>query len=257
MKKETVFYGPDHEFQVFDCLVPDRISGPLPVVICIHGGGWHAGTRVDMEPYGRLLVGAGFAAILTDYRLSGAHSHPAQIEDMETVLAWIGREGVARGLDRTRVSVTGASAGGHLAALLGLRATRHPNAPCKVRCMIPVCGVHDFTRFLVDNPGMVHCVQPLLGGLPEECPDRAKDASPFFQVHPKAPPCLCMHGTADDVVPLNQSEILVAAIRRVGVEADLVKVEGCGHTANHPNTQPLEPLGSWPVFWAFLQKHNR
>jgi len=255
MRRETVVYGQDHEFQVFDCLVPHRASGPTPVVVCIHGGGWHGGTRADTEPCGRLLVAAGFAAILADYRLTGKHPHPAQIEDMEAILAWIAREGAKRWLDRTRVAVTGASAGGHLSALLGLRATRRADAPCRVRCMIPVCGVHDISRWLADRPDMLHCVEPMIGGPVQERADVMREASPLFQVHRHAPPCLCPHGADDDLVPVSQSEALVDALRKDGVAAELAVVPCAGHTADQPDTKPAEPLGGWPLFHEFLRKH--
>lgn len=256
MRKATFRYGPVSEFQMLDCLLPDRITKPLPVVICIHGGGWHAGTRGDMESYGRLIIETGFAALLPDYRLSGTAPHPAQIDDMESVLAWIAREGRSLGLDSTRVSVTGVSAGGHLAALLGLRATRHTNGPCTVRCMIPVCGVHDIARWRIEKPEHINCVTPLLGGPAEDHPHIEREASPLFQIHPQAPPCLCTHGTADEIVPLNQSESFVAALRREGIPANLITIPGCGHTADQPNTYPAEPLGGWPAFRDFLKQYG-
>lgn len=257
MLKKTYIYGGDPEFQALDCLLPDRINGPLPVVICIHGGGWQMGTRGDLDYYGRLITEAGFAAILPSYRLSGMAPHPAQIEDMEAVLAWIAREGLTQGLDQTRVSLTGVSAGGHLAALLGLRATRCANAPCTVRCMIPVCGVHDIARWRIEKPEYLPYVERFLGGRAENFSVAEREASPLFQIHPQAPPCLCTHGTEDIVVSLNQSESFVAALCRAGLRADLVKVPGCGHAAAHPNTQPSEPLGGWPVFRDFLQQYGR
>jgi acetyl esterase/lipase len=258
MLKKTFLYGSDPEFQSLDCLLPDRAAGPSPVVVCIHGGGWHAGARGSIESYGRLIVEAGFAALLPDYRLTGTASHPAQIDDMESVLDWISREGRSLGLDPTRVSLTGASAGGHLAALLGLRATRHANGPCTVRCMIPVCGVFDIARWRIEKPEHVStCVAPFLGGRAEDRAPIEREASPIFQIHPHAPPCLCTHGMADAIVPLNQSEDFVAALRREGIPADLVSIPGCGHTADQPNTNPAEPLGGWPVFRDFLEKHGR
>ena len=257
MLKKTFIYGADPEFQALDCLLPDRITGPLPVVVCIHGGGWQMGTRGDLDYYGRLIVEAGFAAILPSYRLSGTAPHPAQIEDMESVLAWIAREGLAQGLDRTRVSLTGASAGGHLAALLGLRATRRANGPCTVRCMVPVCGVHDIARWRIEKPEYLPYVERLLGGRVEDGSALEREASPLFQIHSQAPPCLCTHGTADKVVPLNQSEAFVTALCQAGIAANLVKVTGCGHAAGQPDEQPIEPLGGWPVFRDFLQKYGR
>jgi dipeptidyl aminopeptidase/acylaminoacyl peptidase len=69
----------------------------------------------------------------------------------------------------------------------------------------------------------------LLGGQPSERTDLAAEASPLSQVHPGAPPFLCMHGTADQTVPYRHSEALAAALRGQGVRCDLHPVAGAEH----------------------------
>jgi acetyl esterase/lipase len=207
----------------------------VPVIVELHGGGWLRGSRREFTPllsdedsFGRITA-AGFAVVAADYRLSGEARFPAQLDDVRRALAWVTGPGVAHGLDPDRVVLWGGSAGGTLAALVGLEpATR-------VRGVIDWYGPSDLaamethTRALgVDAPGSSR-EDRWLGGWVAEMPDAAHAASPVTHVHPAAPPFHLAHGDADDAVPLAQSEALASALRAAGVDAELVVEPGAGH----------------------------
>jgi acetyl esterase/lipase len=104
-------------------------AAPRPaVVLFLHGGGWGLGTRKDVGPafgswrpsfFERLAL-AGFAVASADYRLSGEARFPAQLHDAKAAVRWLRRHAGHYGLDSDRIVAWGASAGGHLAALVGL-----------------------------------------------------------------------------------------------------------------------------------------
>jgi acetyl esterase/lipase len=108
-----------------------------PVIVFLHGGGWRLGTRAvfcptwrhwSPDPFQR-LVAAGFAVASVDYRLSGEAVFPAQLHDVRAAARWLHTRAAELGVDAARIVVWGESAGGHLAALLGLTAEA-PDVAC-------------------------------------------------------------------------------------------------------------------------------
>lgn len=95
----------------------------LPVLIYYHGGGWVIGDLDTHDVVCRQLANdGGFAVLSVDYRLAPEHRFPAAVDDAYAALAWVARDGRTRGLDTTRIAVSGDSAGGNLAAVASLLA---------------------------------------------------------------------------------------------------------------------------------------
>jgi hypothetical protein len=101
---------------------------PAPVVVFVHGGGWRLGSRHSAGPaYARTsafeaVARAGIAVASVDHRLSAEAAWPAQLHDVKAAVRWLRARAGELGVDPGRVSAWGESAGGHLAALLGLTA---------------------------------------------------------------------------------------------------------------------------------------
>lgn len=210
-------------------------SGPYPVVLELHGGGWRVGRRGVFTPlvteersFGR-IVDAGFAVVAADYRLSGEAHFPAQVDDVLAALDWIAVEGAKHGLDASRVVLWGGSAGGTLAALAAI------HRPAAVRGVIDWYGPADLPAMAtftaekgVDAPGASR-EDLWLGARVLSIPDTAAAASPARQVTRGLPPFHLAHGAADTDVPPAQSELLAAALRAAGVEVELHLEPGAGH----------------------------
>lgn len=251
MLKDLV-YRADHEKGRLDVILPQGTPGPWPVVICIHGGAWREGSKDAMRLYGSLLAGMGVAAVLPNYRLTVTHPHPAQEEDVFAVLQWVADHRDVYGFDVDRVGLTGSSAGAHLAALVGMKATREGyEGPCNIRCILAVCGVHDFILRAKDQLNHPENVNAFLGGPIEERLDVAREASPTTHVHAKAPVVRCVHGRLDTIVSITQSEALVAALQRVGVKSELCVAPDDGH-AMTAGGAGIEPLGGRDAFVEFF-----
>ena len=200
-------------------------DGPHPVVLQLHGGGWRVGTRAVFTPlvsvarsFGRITE-AGFAVAAVDYRLSGEATYPAQVDDVEHALDWI-RERPE--LDAARVVLWGGSAGGTLAALLGMRRA------ADIRGVIDWYGVSDLLEMPRDASGPSR-EDLWLGGSVTSIPELAIQASPARNVVHDAPPFLLAHGVDDTDVPPAQSELLAAALRAADVDVELHLEPGAGH----------------------------
>ncbi|NMO56112.1 alpha/beta hydrolase [Actinoplanes sp. TBRC 11911] len=205
-------------------------DGPFPVVLWIHGGGWLEGSRTWMpdtvEPSGfhSRLLARGYAVADVDYRLSGEALYPAQLLDVQSAIRWLRHHATELRLDAGRFATLGESAGGHLAAMAGVAG----DGETAIQAVVNWYGATDLLD-VGDDENPVTAPALLLGGPIAERRDFAAWASPLHRVHPGTPPFLNVHGTADDVVPFEQSVRLAEALRAQGVRCDLLPVAGAGH----------------------------
>lgn len=226
-----------HERQRLDLFLPAEPGAARPLVLWIHGGGWHEGSKKDAP--GRALLAKGYAVASVGYRLSQHAVYPAQIEDCKAAIRWLRAHAREYGIDPARIGVWGASAGGHLAALLGTTGNirtfdvgEHLEQSSEVRCVLDWFGPTDFLNYgeprkTLDSPESA--ISRLIGGAVTENPEKARRASPVYFVHPKAAPFLIMQGDQDSLVPLQQSERLHAALQQAGVESHLEVLPGAKH----------------------------
>jgi acetyl esterase len=100
---------------------PPNVSGPLPALLLLHGGGFVMGDLDTATPQAMDLCRQVPAVVaVVDYRLAPEHPYPAALQDCEIALRWIISGSVALGVDPARIGVYGMSAGGGLAAALTL-----------------------------------------------------------------------------------------------------------------------------------------
>ena len=183
----------------------------------------------------------GYAVASINYRLSQHAIFPAQIEDCKAAhpLAAGQRRQVRLRSEPHRV--WGASAGGHLVALLGTTGDVKefdvgPNAgvSSRVQAVCDFFGPTDFTKMSSFPSTMQHDAadspeSKLIGGPIQENKDKVQRANPITYVTKDDPPFLIVHGDKDPLVPHNQSEILCDALKKAGVETTLYTVPGGGH----------------------------
>lgn len=221
--------------------------GPRPLVVFAHGGGWDAGDRkIDGELAAagaaeslaaERMLREGYAVATVDYRSSGTAQSPAQVEDMAEAVRWLQGRAAGWRLNPDDVVLWGASAGGQLAAQLGA-VTDEPDAPggglTGIRAVVDWFGPADLSATAqLAHPQLGdyarRAVQQYLGCMPVECPQRADQASPIRNISGAEPPYLIQHGSADPLVPIDQSLDLAAEIRRLGGRAELHAYEGSAH----------------------------
>lgn len=225
----------DHPRHKLDLYLP-KDGKNLPLVVWIHGGGWQNGSKERCPALP--LVAKGFAVASINYRLTDVACFPAQIEDCKAAIRWLRAHASKYGYDPKRIGVWGASAGGHLVALLGTSGgvkelegkEGHLDQASNVQAVCDWFGPTDFTGMIsreVNNPN--GAVFKLLGGPISEKKELARLASPVQFVDKDDPPFLIMHGDEDRLVPVRQSELLHEKLKEAGVASELVVVKGAAH----------------------------
>lgn len=253
-----------------DMLVPSPVPDlPAPAIIYIHGGGWAEGDRSSgFYPWvNPLLAAHGFITVSISYRLSRFAPFPAQIHDAKAAVRWLRAHAQEYHIDPDRIGVWGDSAGGQLAALLGVTGDLpnlegncgSPEYSSRVQAVIARCAPYDFLsaggELINDAPSPV---TQLFGGTISEREDLMRLASPLFYVGSGALPFQIVHGTLDETVPFEQAEHFTRALKSAGNEADFIPIEGVYHNLRQQqllpwSDTPWEELGMLAL--AFFQQH--
>jgi len=226
-----------------------------PAVVIIHGGGWTGGDKAAEREFniGTTLALNGYVSISINYVLATKDkpTWPQNLYDCKTAVRWLRKNAERLQIDVDHIGVIGGSAGGHLSAMVALTGQDDkldPKEPygefsCKVQCAVDMYGPSDLTILTRDLE--------MLGKTREQATDLYKAASPVTYIDKNDPPILILHGTADKTVDIKQSEIFAAALKKGGVEHELVIIEGAPHTFHlQPKQRDLRP-----VVLAFFDKN--
>lgn len=219
----------------------DTTSSRSPLVVWVHGGAWRSGSKDNM-PLLRWLD-HGFAIASVEYRLSPEAKFPAQVHDIKGAIRFLRARSDELGLDPERFVIAGGSAGGHLAALVGVSSGiaplegttgEHVDSASYVSAIVSFYGASDLQTILRQSTeyGLsvrVPALQLFLGGQPSELPEVAKLASPVTHVDPTDPPLWLIHGDADPQMPIEQSRQLAELYRQTGLPVDFEVIPGGRH----------------------------
>jgi len=226
------------ERQKLDLYLPATGTN-LPLIVWIHGGGWMEGSK-ENPPGLRFLI-HGFALASINYRLSQDAIFPAQLIDCKAAIRWLRAHALEHGIDPNRIGVWGASAGGHLVALLGATGGvkefdqgENPGVSSRVQAVCDWFGPTDLAQ-ITKYPSDINHAGPdspesrLLGGPIAQNLEKAARANPIRYITKDDPPFLIMHGDKDPTVPLEQSRLLAEALQKAGVPVIFRVVPGGGH----------------------------
>ena len=237
---DDVPYDSRFERTKLDVFAPDDDGTARPAVMLIHGGAWVTGSKRQMRGAAERLARSGYVAAAINYRLLPDGAFPHMFQDVGCALAFLQTHSNRFGIDPERIAVVGYSAGGHLAALLGVawdepafEPTCSAGAPNPPAAVIPGAGVYD----LRGNDSVL--AEELLGGEPNEVPENYERASPLAMIARKEPPFLLIGGAADWVVDEDQALAMRNALRAAGGTADLLMLAGTGHVLG-PSVDPGE-----------------
>jgi len=237
--------------QKLDIYLPNSGTGPFPVIVSIHGGAFKGGDKNGAELASALKgLDSGYAVVSLNYRLSGEAIWPAQINDVKAAVRFIRANAAKYRLNPDRIAAWGGSAGGHLAALLGtsggveeLQDDSLGNAGVsdRVQAVVDMFGPINFLTMdeqftKAGVAGQVHNTaespeSALMGKALTLVPDLVKQANPETYIDANDPPFFIQHGTADVLIPSQQSVDFAAALRKV-LGTKKVSIEllaGAGH----------------------------
>jgi acetyl esterase/lipase len=231
---------------LLDLYLPESTDKPRPLIIWIHGGAWMAGSKEDPSPALRFTT-EDFAVAQVNYRLSQEAKFPAQIFDCKAAVRWLRANAAKYNLNANKFVAWGASAGGHLVALLGTSGgvpelegnVNEFKESSRVQAVVDWFGPTDFLHIGEPESDLKHNAPDspesrLIGWPLLEHKDLAAKASPITYVSKDAPPFLIMHGDHDRTVPFNQSELLYAALKGASVDVAFIPVKGAGHGFGGP-----------------------
>ena len=235
--------NPRHRLDIF--LPARRPKGQrLPVLAYVHGGGWQNGDKRDgLSRVAGFVAGGRYIGVTIGYRLTGEAQWPAQIHDCKAAIRWLKANADRYGIDPDRIAVYGHSAGGHLVAMLGVSGGvkdlagslgPHMKFDSRVAAVVDFCGPTDFLRMndfpsVIDHNAANSPESRLVGGAIQEQRERCRHASPLTYVTSDDAPFLVVHGTGDQLVAYNQSELLTASLERAKVPVGLLTIKNGGH----------------------------
>lgn len=220
----------------------DKVHRKYPLVMHIQGSGWHQQNLnahlLDLKD----IVTAGYILAIVEYLPIPYGIFPSQIEDAKTAMRYIVHHADEHQVDTDNLFIMGDSSGGHTALMCW--ATWNKNRFDKsnerlpsIRAFIDLYGVVDLLALSEDNPDAdynqagIPEAQLLGGKIPNEHPELAKKASVLEYVtqSTETEPLLILHGTNDDLVPINQSIRLYVHARNLNKEVKFYAVEDAGH----------------------------
>jgi acetyl esterase/lipase len=185
------------------------------------------------------LAANGWVCFNLNYRLSPGATFPDHLIDLKAGLAWIREHAAEWNIDPSFIAVTGGSAGGHLAALMGLTANDPEYQPgfeaadTSVQAAVPIYGVYDFTGRRGTNrlPFWYRRLErQIMKAFRDEEPDKFRRASPIERIHPDAPPFLIIHGDRDTLAPVEEARDFANALAEVSTAPVLyAELKGAQH----------------------------
>jgi len=205
-----------------DLAMPKEGSGPFPAIVFLHGEGWRAGNRRQMSHFIEGVARMGYVGVTVEYRLVPAARFPAQVEDCKAALRWLRANAGKYRVDPGRIGVVGFSAGGHLAAMLGVTGEN-------VQAVVSFFGPTDFSTRDWPRDLEREVIVPFLGGSFADIPAVYERASPISHVTKDSAPFLLFHGSEDELVSVDQSKRLAERLKSFGVPVRLVVLEGEKH----------------------------
>jgi acetyl esterase/lipase len=254
VRPRTIRYGPYHG-NVGDLWLPAGGTGPLPVVVLIHGGFWRAVyTKRLMNWLAKDVVARGWAAWNIEYRrvgfLGGDGGWPNTLLDVAAALDHLAV--IDDDVDLARVVTCGHSAGGQLALWAAARRRLPAASPgaggtVTVRGAVSLSGVADLEE--ADRLGLgAQATARFMGGHWDEEPDRYRHASPRALL-PLGVPQALIHAGNDSVVPPSMSREYQTLATSLGDDARSLLVDGIGHR------QLINPKGrGWATAVSALER---
>ena len=248
---------------LMDVYHPARSNGHG--VLYINGSGWHSPLAYAAAPlketplgiaYAEALQEAGYMVFALNHRQAPRFRYPAAVEDAQRAVRFVRHNAAGLGIHASRIGAAGGSSGGHLVCLLGsLHGRGEPDdqdpvnrESARLQCVVARAAPVDLVR-MGTNPLVAGFMGTIFRGEaagPYGVEQRTyREASPLTYVDGSTPPTLLIAGTADAVVPPEQTQLMHSALKAADVPVEVLWIEGAGHGPEFPGAvDPPDYLGA-------------
>jgi acetyl esterase/lipase len=205
--------------QKLDVYIPDRLAAKAPVLVFFYGGSWQSGSRNQYLAFGQAFATLGIVTVVADYRLYPEVTYPAFVEDGAQAVSWVHAHAAEYGGDPARLFVSGHSAGGYIAAMLGSDPKYLQGVGGDLswlRGVIGVAGPYDFLP--LTDPNYIAIFH-----------GQNREAMPVNHIDGTRPPMLLTWGLDDDVVGAKNIDHMEAVLKQAGSPVETHRYPGTGH----------------------------
>ncbi len=258
VQADVVYGHKDGMALTFDAIRPATPNGSA--ILWIQSGGWYS-LWVDARAWAvgaRAYLDKGYTIFIVRHGSAPRYTIPEIAEDVRRSVRFIRMRAKDFGVDPDRLGVLGGSAGGHLALLLATTGDDgDPRAADevlrqgdRVAAVVALYPPTDIRTWVTDPPEAIRRIPGLKPPLSFDA-KLAPDLSPLLKVSGRTAPALLIHGDRDELVPLEHSEKMLAALQKAGVGCQLVTIRGAGHGFSPQQTRDLV----LPAMLEWFEKH--
>ncbi|WP_434401204.1 alpha/beta hydrolase [Planococcus sp. 11815] len=245
--KDIRYHASDNAFM--DLYYPADATGPLPVILWIHGGGFIGGSKDSRQDYGMTLANAGYLVANIDYALAPGQLYPGPVIQANEALKFLHESAIQYGGDMERIFVGGDSAGAQIASQLAALQTNPDLAetmglsstvsPQQLRGAILFCGLYDMATVRESGfPNIDFFLNAYTGAESFETFGNIHEMSTIQHVTPAYPDVFISAGDADPLEP--QSVALADSLRIKGVDVTDVFFRGTDKNLKHEYQYALD-----------------
>ncbi len=257
-KYSGIVYGTESGVTLtMDIYVPKGMTGTIPAVLFVHGGGFHGGSANGVADESEMLAKHGVVVAAVNYRLSTTAIFPAQVYDVKGAIRYLKAHASTYQIDTNNVFALGESAGGVLASLLGvtidntsLEGTTGGNTgySSSVKGVINISG--SYVASIVDtmSNGILGAIEKEIGCSPvpsATCKSAYEALSPETYLSSGDVPYILLHGDQDKSVPVIQATTLNTKMKNAGITSEVHIAAGFGHVTgilNHYMSEVVDFL---------------
>ncbi len=220
-----------------DLIVPKHRAGhaPCPAVVWVCGGAYMVVDRSVWLPELMRFARRGYVVASIEYRTSNEAQFPAQLIDVKSAIRYLRAHAEDYCIDPGRIFIMGESAGGTMACLSGTTAGKKEyeqgdflEYDSSVQGVVDFYGIADLVENSCHAGGNVPAwTMDAFLGMPAS--KQAEEASAIRHIDDRTPPFMILHGTADPLIPPEQSQLLYDTLQRYGISSEYIEIPGATH----------------------------
>lgn len=221
--KKDISFGEDERLKLDVYYSENKTESKKPVVFFVHGGSWQSNNKDQFRFIGKNLARRGYIAVLPNYRLVPESRYPAQIKDVARALKWTENNIESFGGAKGEITLSGHSAGGHLAALIGYSdkwQKKYNIDKENITSLVLLAGVYKFADNYNEGAEVIK----------EFVPQKYwNDAQPVLHLDSSDPPTFILQGLEDETVSPKQAKYLANSLEQKGIKHKSILKDDLNH----------------------------